>query len=111
MTAPPVPRMERSQEDRGRDAEPSAPKEKDAMAKLHPTLATAFAMQSGAASKVKVYVHGDFNEAAKMLVALGVEILEQRTAEGYMLVRTVNGKLPVIARLKQVRYVSPNDSL
>ena len=79
------------------------------MAKLHPTLASAFAMQPNVVSKVKVYVAGDMNAAVKMLLALGVEIVKQNPAEGFLLVRTTNGKLPVIAKLAQVRYVSPNE--
>ncbi|MFN7934631.1 MAG: VIT domain-containing protein [Bryobacteraceae bacterium] len=109
VSAQPAPRM--AMEDRSRDASAEGPaaKEKDAQTKLHPTLAAAFAMQPAAVAKVKVYVAGDFSAAAKVLLALGVEIVEHHNAEGYMVVRTTNGKLPMIAKLAQVRYVSLNE--
>ncbi|MBS1825921.1 MAG: VWA domain-containing protein [Acidobacteria bacterium] len=108
MAPPPAsPRI--MMEDRSRDAREPEAKEKDALSKLHPTLVSAFAMQPGAVAKVKVYVAGDFNAAAKVLLALGVEIVKQNTTEGYMLVRTTNGKLPLISKLSQVRYVSPSE--
>ncbi len=106
--APPSPRQSEA------DWQPSIRDRKDApasnaMAKLHPTLATLFASQPKTVAKVKIYLTGDTAAAIKALRALGVEIVQQDTPGGFLVARTAIEKLPVIANLTGVRYISPND--
>ncbi len=108
MQVPPSPRQPEP------DWEPSTRGRKDApannaMAKLHPTLATLHVSQPKTVAKVKIYLTGDTAAAIEALRALAVEIVKQDTAGGFLVARTALGKLPAIATLASVRYISPDE--
>ncbi|MBL8219494.1 MAG: VWA domain-containing protein [Bryobacterales bacterium] len=100
-TAVPAPREEQDA------ARQNVPAQTNTMAKLHPTLASAVALQPKSVAKVKVYLTDNSAATVKKLQALGVEVLKHDTAGAFLVVRATNEKLPVVARLAGVRFISP----
>jgi len=105
MVAPPPPAAAAPKEEQDA-ARQNVPAQTNALAKLHPTLASAVALQPKSVAKVKVYLTDNSAATVKMLQALGVEVLKHDTTEAFLVVRTTNEKLPMVARLAGVRFIS-----
>ena len=82
---------------------------RDAIAKLHPTLAAALANHSTSKAELRIYLTQNNAAMVQTLRALGLEIVRHDAAGSLVVARTTLDKLEAIAKLTGVRYISPHE--